>query len=83
MQADSGKSYSLEIYKAFAAKRRAWKRCKCDNENYFPKSKYDKSTRDCNSLILQYEKQRELEVLERSNLGAFYCYNKKAHLTQR
>ena len=70
----NGKHYPVEIRKAVNKKRCTWRKYRVDRSNIYLKSEYNRCVRECNVLMLHHEKDRELQVLESNNLGAFYRY---------
>jgi len=53
-----------------------WRKCRRD-KTVDNRVAYAKQAENCKSLIFEYERSKELELIKRSNLGAFYRFVNK------
>lgn len=71
-----GKKYPRHIARALRKKKEFWRKFRYD-KSLHNKTAYYEQAEICKSLIFEYERTKELEVINKSNIGAFYRYVNK------
>ena len=66
------KRYPKSVRNAMAKKRRVWRLCKTQPDNFLIQQKYCECTRLCKTLIKDHERQIEVKIIDANNVGAFY-----------
>lgn len=70
------KKYPRHIVRAMRKKSILWRRYH-SSKTMANKAAYSKQTEICKSLVFEYERSKELEVIKKSSIGAFYRYVNK------
>jgi len=70
------KHYPRHIVRALCKKSRLWSKYRRE-KTVDNKVAYAEHTENCKSLIFEYERSKELELIKKSNLGAFYRFVNK------
>ena len=75
------KKYPTHIRRAMKKKAKLWRKYRVD-KSLLNKANYTEQAALCKKLVFEYEKSKELLVVNKSNIGSFYRYvNKRLSCT--
>jgi len=76
MRTSAKKKYPKHIARALRKKAALWRKYRCD-KSLCNKTAFYEQVEICRSLIFEHERTKELQVINKSNIGAFYRYVNK------